>query len=505
MKSHTRILVAILLLSSATAVADTYWIAFTDKKGTTGDIRHPEDFLSQQALERRSKQNIPVDSLDLPVSQTYLDAVTRMGVEILFASRWLNGVTVRADDYAVMQNISPCPFVSAVERTQSDKAPQNAHRKKMSMDNTNPLPYGAAKKQIEMLRLPLLHDAGYRGEGFSVAVIDNGFPNTDESHYFDYVRPRITHTRNFVNPEKDVFSVGGHGTCVLSCMAAHADDYCGTAPDATYHLIVTEDDYTESLREIDAQVAAFEWADSIGADIITSSLGYAFGFDDPDTDIPYAQLNGRFARNSRAATIAARKGMIVCISVGNEGNVSWHYLSSPADADSILSVGSVTSDGIKSPFSSFGPSADGRIKPEVCAMGTSTALYNPDTDNIRTSNGTSFSAPLIAGMAACLWQALPGLSNMQIIKRILRSASQADTPDNAVGYGIPDAWAAFLGEKTGLQVPQTDVATSSVEIYSLQGQPLGRDPHCLPSGIYIQRTGTTTKKIIVTNNGITGY
>lgn len=505
MKPYTLLLLSLFLLFSVAAVADTYWVAFTDKKGTTGDIRHPEDFLSPQAVERRSRQSIPFDSLDLPVSQTYLDSLTRIGVNILFVSRWLNGATVRTDDYSLMQKIFCFPFVSTVERTQSAKAPKNTRRKKLSIDKTGSLPYGDAKAQIEMLQLHRLHNADYRGENVCIAVIDNGFPKTDESHYFDYVRPRLAHTKNFVNPEEDVSAVGGHGTSVLSCMAAYAEDYCGTAPDATYCLIVTEDDYTESLREIDAQVAAFEYADSIGADIITSSLGYAFDFDDPATDLSYSQLNGHFARNSRAATIAARKGMIVCISVGNEGNVAWHYLSSPADADSILAVGSVTSNGIKSPFSSFGPSADGRIKPEVCAMGTSTALYNPDTDNISTSNGTSFSAPLIAGMAACLWQALPELSNMQIIKRILLSASQADTPDNAVGYGIPDAWAAYLGEKTGLQMPQTDLTASSVKIYSLQGQPLGTDLRNLPSGAYIQKTGTTTKKIIVTNNAETSY
>ncbi|HCS88400.1 MAG TPA: serine protease [Bacteroidales bacterium] len=503
MKPYTPILLSLLLIPSMVTVADTYWVAFTDKKGTIGDIHHPEDFLSPQAVERRNRQCIPVDSLDLPVSHTYLDSLTRIGVDILFVSRWLNGATVRTGNSSIMQQISRFPFVCTVERTQSDKAPQNAHRKNLSIDKTAPLSYGTAKTQIEMLQLHRLHDAGYQGENICIAVIDNGFPQTDESHYFDYVRPRITHTKNFVNPEEDVFAVGGHGTNVLSCMAAYADDYCGAAPDATYCLVVTEDDYTESLREIDAQVAGFEYADSIGADIITSSLGYAFDFDDPTTDMFYSQLNGHVARNSRAATIAAHKGMIVCISVGNEGNVAWHYLSSPADADSILAVGSVTSAGVKSPFSSFGPSSDGRIKPEVCAMGTSTALYNPDTDNIRTSNGTSFSAPLIAGMAACLWQALPELSNMQIIKRILQTASQADLPDNAVGYGIPDAWAAYLGEKTGLQMTQTDVSTSSTEIYSLQGQPLGKDIHSLPDGIYIQKTENTAKKIIVTNYAAT--
>ncbi len=498
MKQRFPVILALLVCVSTTLFADSYWVAFTDKKGTVGDINHPETFLSERAIERRTRQNIAIDSLDLPVSHIYLDSLATMGAEVLMVSRWLNGATIHTSDNALVKKLKNLAFIDSLQRTQLDNISYSTHKKLPTIYLDDPLSYGSAKTQTEMLQLQKLHEAGFRGDGMYIAVIDNGFYNVDKSAYFDRVRERITCTRNFVNPATDVYAVGGHGSSVLSCMAAYSENkYCGTAIDAAYCLIVTEDDDTESLREIDAQVAGFEFADSIGADIITSSLGYFAYFDDPTSDIPYAAHDGYTIRNSRAANIAARKGMVVCIAAGNEGDISWHYISSPADADSILAVGSVTSSREKSSFSSFGPTADGRIKPDVCAMGSNTSLYNPNNNTITTSNGTSYATPIMAGAVACLWQALPELSNIRIIQRILHTASLSDSPNNSIGYGIPDMWSAYLGEKTSIQETTNDPVATTTATFTLQGQPVGNDRKNLPSGIYIQREGNQVTKIIV--------
>ncbi len=498
MKQPSPFILALLLCMSTTMLADSYWVAFTDKNGTVGDINHPETFLSERAVQRRTRQNIAIDSLDLPVSHTYLDSLANMGAEIIMVSRWLNGATIHTSDNNLINQLKNIGFIDSLQRTQIDNITHSTHKKLPAVNLSNSISYGSAKTQTEMLQLQKLHEAGFRGDGMYIAVIDDGFYNIDKSDYFDFVRERITSTRNFVQPQTDVYTVGGHGSSVLSCMAAYSENkYCGTAIDAAYSLIVTEDDYTESLREIDAQVAGFEFADSIGADIITTSLGYFAYFDDPSSDLTYADHDGYTLRNSRAANIAARKGMVVCVAAGNEGNDPWHYISCPADADSILAVGSVTSAQKKSGFSSFGPSADGRIKPDVCAMGTNTGLYDPQKNIITTSNGTSFSTPVLAGAVACLWQALPQLNNIQIIQRILQTASQADKPDNNIGYGIPNMWAAYIGEKTSIQETHNDTNPTNTQTYTLQGQPVGNDTRYLPSGIYIQRRGNQVTKIIL--------
>lgn len=498
MKRYFSTILCISLFATLSVTADSYWVAFSDKNGTTGDIDKPEEFLSERTLARRSKYGIAIDSLDLPVSQAYIDSLRNIGASILFTSRWMNGATIETGDSSIVATLSQWRFVKDVERTQCEACYSPTHKRLPAIEQNASIDYGQAATQTNMLQLHKLHDIGYQGSGMHIAVIDNGFSNVDKSDYFAYVRPRIIHTRNFVNPQVSVYATGEHGSSVLSCMATKVEGYCGTAPEASYTLILTEDDKTEGLREVDAQVAAFEFADSIGADIITSSLGYAFDFDDSATNIPYTMLDGHHVRNSQAATIAARKGIVVCISAGNEGNKAWHYISSPADADSILTVGSVTAQGDKSPFSSFGPTADGRIKPDVCAMGTATYLYDPVDDDISTSRGTSFSTPIIAGTVACLWQALPDLNNMQIIQRIVKSATQAHNPDNAIGYGIPNVWAAFLGNSDDIKEAVNDSSPTQTVFYSLQGILIGTNEADLPPGIYIKTDGTMVHKMIVT-------
>ncbi len=491
------------LLGLLSVHADTYWIQFTDKQGTVGSLEQPEQYLSERALQRRVKQGIAIDSLDLPVSAVYRDSILYLGTHLVHQSRWHNGITVEIEDPAAIERINACSFVKYVERTQIDYMPLRRRKiaEEIYVDRISRTSTAASIDSlasdafVQMLQLDSLHRRGLRGAGMQIAVVDNGFDGVDLLDAFADVN--VLDTKDFVSPNNDVYQQGSHGTMVLSTMAAQvANEYAGAATEASYYLLRTEDDATESIREVDAMVAAFEWADSVGADIITSSLGYSY-FDDWDTDYTYAMHDGRTLRNSMAATIAARKGILVCVSAGNEGDKAWHYISSPADADSILTVGSVTEHGFHSSFSSYGPTVDGRIKPEVCAMGSLTPVCTP-SGVLTHANGTSFSCPIIAGMAACLWGALPDLTNMELRECILRFASQNDAPDNTLGYGIPNVWDSYCGEKTMLPTLMVDnIDWTNAAVYDIHGRYVGQSLQRLPNGVYIQRCGQHARKVVL--------
>ncbi len=505
MKIFRYILVLCCLCSIMPAQADTYWVVFTDKEGTSGTLDNPSAYLSERALQRREKQGIALDSLDLPVSVVYRDSIVRLGGRLIHQSRWHNGITIAVDDNAVIGRIKACKFVRYVERTQSQgqalRKPKFAPEQRQ-INATASFPSSSAFTNslesdvfTQMLRLDSLHNRDCRGAGVQIAVVDNGFHGVNQLVAF--ADADIIDTKDFVQPGGSVFAQGEHGTMVLSTMAAKvSNEYEGTATEAGFYLLRSEDDYSESIREVDAMVAAFEWADSVGADIITSSLGYYY-FDEAHTDYTYAMHDGKTLRNSIAATIAARKGMLVCISAGNEGDDAWHYISSPSDADSILAVGAVQSNGWHSAFSSYGPTADGRIKPEICAMGSAVPLYTPK-GGLAKSNGTSFSCPIIAGMAACLWGGRPELTNMEVRERILQFSSQADMPDNTLGYGIPDVWDSYLGYETKvLDVYSGAIDWSDAAIYDITGKYVGVELTNLASGVYIQRKGKYSRKIVL--------
>ncbi len=497
------LLLALLSFVLCPIKADTYWIQFTDKAGTIGTFENPTT-LSERALNRRQAQGIAIDSLDLPVSAVYRDSVLTTGVAFVHQSRWHNGMTIETNDTATVAAIQQWTFVKRVERTQTNGLlPWPQIRKKrgetFDQEQTNTL---FSDVFIQMLRLDSLHNRGFVGEGKQIAVVDDGFWKVDELEVFDSTS--ILGTCDFVQPGNSVYKQGDHGTMVLSTMAAQATNlYTGTAPQAGYYLLRSEDDDTESVREVDAQVAAFEWADSVGADIITSSLGYT-DFDDRTMNYTYAMHDGKTLRNSIAATIAARKGMLVCISAGNEGAYAWHYMSSPADADSILCVGAVDADRNHAYFSSYGPSADGRVKPDVCAMGQNVSVVNLDNKMallgllFQSANGTSFSCPIMAGTAACLWSALPELTAMELRERILLFASQYDVPNDALGYGIPNVWYSYLNEDTALEeilIRPTD--WTNAEVYDVQGRRVGNSVKGLQSGIYVQKKANAVRKIYV--------
>ncbi len=423
-----------------TTLLSVYFVAFADKAGTDRIA------LSPGALEMREAHHIAIDSLDYAVSPVYLDSLQKAGAGIMHTSRWLNGATIKADS-AAAKRIAAYPFVLSVEKTRDDEQayPLYISRRKQQRDISAAIDYGYAREQMETYNLPPLHDLGYHGQGIRMAVIDGGFENADILQAFDSVRTQILGHYDFTDDPYDFFgSTGFHGTMCLSAIAAIRENYHGAATGAQYYIMRTEETDTESPKELDNWVAAIELADSLGVHISSTSLGYT-EFDNPDYNLTYQDMDGHSNRASRAATIAARKGMLVVVAAGNEGSKPWYYIGAPADADSILSVGAVDKDGYIAPFSSYGPAADGRVKPEVCAVGSGTVLIQPSNNEIVASNGTSFACPLLAGMAACLWSALPDETAMQIRERIIRSAHLYTNPDDHYGYGIPDALAAYRG------------------------------------------------------------
>ncbi len=431
-----------------------YFVSFTGKDGST-----PIPF-SERAQEQRSRWNIHTDSLDYAVSPLWLDSIQRLGGKIHHTSRWFNGATVEMDSQTA-QRVAACRFVQSVGMTRDNtNANVYIHQRKQPQVSID---YGKAQEQINLYNLAPLHRAGFEGQGILMAVCDGGFYNADTASFLD--NTHLLGYFDFTDDTYDFFgSAGEHGTECLSVIAGQTSDFCGSATQADYYLMRSEENDTESPKEMDNLVAALEKADSLGVNIFSVSLGY-YEFDNARWNLSYTDMDGTTTRCSRAAAIAARKGMLVCVAAGNEGNKSWHYIDAPADADSILTVGAVTPQGSIASFSSRGPSRDGRTKPDVCAVGAGTCLLHPDRTAPFYGNGTSFACPLIAGMAASLWSAMPDENAMQIRERIIRSANRYNNPDSEYGYGIPDAWTAYTGT-TGLQDTESTAKAHKVLVHN---------------------------------------
>lgn len=446
---------ACMVCASVAAVrasqADTliYRLSLTDKAATTYRLDRPDDFLSAKAVARRRRQGIAVDSTDLPVCRAYVDAIARCGLRVLLTGRWENIVTVSCSDTARVAAALRLPFVRQAERVWTVPPPYIAgmNFRRDSLINRparspNDQPYGPATGQIAMCRGNELHRAGFRGEGMTVAVIDAGFHNVDRIKLFE--ESRILGTRDFVRPGSgaDLFAESNHGTGVLSCMAANVPEVMvGTAPEAGYWLLRTEDEYSEHLVEQDYWVAAVEFADSVGVDVVNTSLGY-YSFDDPTKNYEYRHLDGTYSLMSRQASRMAGKGMVLVCSAGNSGAGTWKKITPPADARDVLAVGAVDHNRRLAAFSSVGNTADGRVKPDVVAMGFGTGVINTH-GNLGKANGTSFASPVVCGLVVCLWQALPQLTARQLIDLVRQSADRAPHPDNIYGYGVPDVWRAY--------------------------------------------------------------
>lgn len=441
------LLVCAFALPAFSGEGNRYIVFFKDKAGTGYSLESPENFLSQKALERRSRQNIIVNNGDLPVSSVYIKALNEVdGVDVFFATKWMNGVLVEAEDQS-LENISNLNFVDTIEYVapgqQLNTSGKNGRNSKPSKNYGFSGTTAESSAQNEFIGIEEMHELGYKGEGMTIAIFDSGFKLVDESPYYAHLfrDDKISGTRDFIKNSDNVFQYDSHGSKVISCISAFGEDmYSGTAPEANIVFCVTEDVGGEYRIEEYNWLFAAEYADSIGADIISSSVGYSY-FNDESMDYTYADFDGKTTVITRAATLAASKGILVVNSIGNEGNNSWTYLNAPADADSILSVGSVTYDGIKSNFSSFGPTSDGRIKPEVSALGSWTRVVYGN--EITYANGTSFSTPMVAGLAAGFWQAFPDFTNMEVIEYLKMTSSQANNPDTLIGFGIPNFISAY--------------------------------------------------------------
>lgn len=434
-------------------ILSVYFVSFTDKPEKTA----PQ--LSPRAWEQRAKWNIQTDAMDYPVSPMYMNKVREAGGKILHYSRWFNGATVEMDKETAAK-VAELKCVESIEMTRDDSEANKYLPKYRArrLEQAEQAQQAYTDDQLELYNLTALHEAGFEGQGILMAICDGAFYNADKVECFrqDQLLGHFDLTDDKDKGYPFFGTTGDHGTECLSTISGIREDYYGAATKAQYYLMRSEEEETESPKEMDNLVAALEKADSLGVNIFSVSLGYVH-FDNPEWDIPKSAFDGRSTRASRAATIAARKGMLVCIAAGNEGD-EWgnppHTLGIPGDADSTLTVGAVNTSGIIGGFSSYGPTSDFRIKPEVCAVGVKATLVN-HANAIVQSNGTSFATPLLAGFAAALWSALPDENAMQIRERILLSSNRYDDPDTEnyqYGYGIPDAWKAYqLDIPTGIE------------------------------------------------------
>lgn len=437
------------------------WVEFNDKGNVNDQSYTAKDLLSERAIARREKQHIPLHFTDLPIQTEYVESLNKLGFLILNKSKWFNGVIVLCPDTQLIDTLTQLSFVKHVDTLGYDLTRQTSRMDSKLNDIVFENDYGNARNQIEMIGGLSLHEQGYQGQDIHIAVLDAGFGNAYEidglNHLF--ASQRILGTWNYVDNGPSVFGSSSHGMLVLSTMGGFLkNEFIGTAPQASYWLFKTEDPNSETrLEEYNWAIAA-EFADSAGVDIINSSLSYST-FDVESQNYTYHDLDGKTSLISRAAVLAARKGMIVCSSAGNYGNDNWKYIGAPADADSILTVGSVDENRTTSSFSSFGPTADDRIKPTVSAQGTNAAILT-SSNSVGYSNGTSFSSPIIAGMTACLWQAHYDKTNIEIINAITQSAHLYQTPDNQMGYGIPNFSLA-----NALLLDIDDINTPSIDIF----------------------------------------
>ncbi|WP_438968700.1 S8 family serine peptidase [Nonlabens sp.] len=422
-------------------------VFFNDKPNTAASLSNLQTILTQRAIDRKTRHNIPIDDRDMPMNQAYVSQIKiQPGITYKAQSKWFNCVHVvgAVVDINALLNLS---FVSNISYTDSSTV---ASRSNESSDNkyadlvTTPLTYGTAANQIQMIGLDDLHNTGNTGDGMLIAVTDSGFPNV-------YINTGFTQLRNnngiaggwdFVDRDATIYEDHFHGSRVLSVMAGNdPGNFEGTAPDARYYLFRTEEAAQETPAEMSYWVQAAERADSLGVDVINVSLGY-LGFDNPAESLSYQDMNGTTAFISQGTNVAFEKGMIVVTSAGNSGNSTSHpYNAAPADALGAFSIGSVTATEVKSSFSSIGPTFDGRIRPDIAARGSGTATID-EAGNIVGSSGTSFSAPMISGAIACLMQAFPNLTPQEILDAVRDSGSQSIRPDNLLGYGIPDFGAA---------------------------------------------------------------
>lgn len=436
-----------------------YIIRLKDKVGTPFSINNPSGFLTQRSIDRRVRYSISIEETDLPINPAYIDSIinTAPDVTILNTSKWLNQVCILTTNAVALAKINSFSFVMSSNpvalRMQTGKSTKKivgtpvqngaASRPLNPADYFN---YGLSYQQIHLHNGEFLHNLGFRGEGLQMALMDDGFYHYKSLPTFDSVKTnnQVLGTWDFVAGDANVDEDDSHGMECFSTISANLPgSFVGSAPKSNFYLYRTEDAFTEYPVEEQNWAAAAERADSLGVDIFSVSLGYTT-FDNSLFDYTYSNMDGNTTMMTRAADLAAKKGILVVVAAGNTGNNSWHYISAPADADSVLSVGAVNINRQVAGFSSYGPTSDGRIKPDVAAVGLSAVVADPNTGEPAFNNGTSFACPIMAGIAGCLWQAFPEVNNMTIIEELRKSSDKSSMPDDRTGYGIPDVKKAFV-------------------------------------------------------------
>lgn len=468
------LIIIIFFFQQASAQETKFLIRFTDKNNSHYDLANPTAFLSEKSLHRREKQNIVLDSSDLPVTPAYSDSIaTQPSLHILNRSKWLNQLLVSVTDTSVLQKVRSFPFVLSaapvnnyhqkkikekitINKLEAFSSRSTAEKTNVSTGILSPYQYGSSYNQIHIHHGEFLHDKGYHGETMTIALLDDGFNQYLTNPAFEKLRNenRILGTYDFVNGKISVNEEQVHGSNCFSIIAANIPTVMiGSAPGASYWLFKTEDDLSETPVEEQNWAAAAEFADSVGVDIISTSLGYAY-FDNPAYDLDYAERNGHTSLVSLAANRAVAKGIIVTASMGNSGNDIGEkiYVGCPADGDSVYAVGAVKPNGQIATFSSWGPNSSGQVKPDGVSIGSGTALVGTD-GNLYFGDGTSYSNPNLAGLIACLWQAFPEFSCHDILRAVREASDQYQRPDGRYGFGLPDfekAYQSLTEKKLGI-------------------------------------------------------
>ena len=531
------------LISSQFFAQEDAWVYLKDKPNSETYLATPLKMLSQRALDRRARQNIEVDVIDVPIDDAYYSQIeSASGITVKAKSKWLNAIHV----FGLQEDISNLKtnftFIESIEFANDGlnaKGKRNKHSSKSNHQNKfaemkADYNYGVAETQITMLKGDFLHQEGFTGSGMHIAVIDAGFPNVDQLQAFQKIRDnnQILGGYDFVNRSKSYFTGHNHGTNVLSDIAGYIEGvFVGTAPDASFYLFITEIIDKEVPLEESLWVEAAERADSLGVDVINTSLGYTT-FDNPNYNYSYADMDGKTAFISRGADIIASRGMILVTSAGNSGSNSWKYMGAPGDAASVFTVGAVNASEDIASFSSFGPTSDGRVKPDVLAHGENVFVIDHQIGTPKPSNGTSFSSPVMTGVVACFWQATPELTSTQVMQKIRESADRYSNPDEQYGYGIPNFKTAYetvlnvdkqnfintttiypnpVSASFTLKMKRNDLNGVHVKIYNLLGKKVYEQGNLkssvlnvsvLNSGIYILKitSGKSHKTIKLVKN-----
>ncbi|EDP95396.1 S8 family serine peptidase [Kordia algicida OT-1] len=527
----------IIILAAQLSFAQTEhaWVYFTDKPDVANSLANPITILTQKAIDRKNNHGVAIDERDVPVNESYITQVkNQTGITVKAKSKWFNCVHVvgTQTDIDNLLNLSFVDEILYADRSLNvsnrPSAEANSNRTREKFETLVMYNYGNSSNQATMIKVDKLHELDYTGEGVTVAVMDSGFPNVNTMAAFQRLRDNgdLLDGYDFVDRTPNIYAYtgNGHGTTVLSDMAGYVDgQFVGTAPDASYYLFRTEDAGSETPLEESNWVEAAERADSLGVDVVNTSLGYN-RFDDSRYDYTTADMDGNTAFITKGANIAVEKGLLIVNSAGNSGNDgTWGIITAPADGNG-FTVGAVNASGNYASFSSRGRTPNVPVKPDVVAQGASVYVIN-SSNSVVTSNGTSFSSPIIAGSMACLVQAFPNKTNLELMQLVRESSSIYTNPTIQLGYGIPNFEAAFqtlsVSENRSeatiqlfpnpakaivtINLPETtqnatitlgNLVGKTIKIYHTTATSQQIDVHNLAAGMYLLRIEANGEKII---------